>query len=197
MMLMLMVVAGALAGGGLVLMVAAPWARRRHSPRSSQNCIDRVRASSCSTRRNDVVRCTGWPPVPWPSSRPCDLRAHARQVRAGPVRLGASRCRTGAWRSPCSAAGGVVTGVPSAVLLVGLVAGAAGGWLYARVDLRSDAEKARREFRHALAALPRVGRNSDGGWRRCRNRHVRRRRHWPGCCVPTSSISAVGRAGAP
>src|SRR5690606_10536104 len=30
--------------------------------------------------------------------------------------------------------------------------GVVAGWLYARADLRSDADKARREFRHALAA---------------------------------------------
>jgi tight adherence protein C len=31
------------------------------------------------------------------------------------------------------------------------IVGAAGGWFYARVDLASDAEKARRAFRHGLA----------------------------------------------
>ena len=41
----------------------------------------------------------------------------------------------------------------SPLVAVGLsVAGAVGGWLYARLDLRSDAERARRAFRHALAA---------------------------------------------
>jgi tight adherence protein C len=38
------------------------------------------------------------------------------------------------------------------VAVIGLVVGAALGWLYARVDLRSDATKARRSFRHASAA---------------------------------------------
>src|SRR5690606_29297680 len=42
--------------------------------------------------------------------------------------------------------------VPPAVLVLAVPAGAAAGWLYGRVDLRSDAERARREFRHALAA---------------------------------------------
>jgi Flp pilus assembly protein TadB len=49
-------------------------------------------------------------------------------------------------------AGGTVDGLSPAVVLSGVVLGGAGGWLYARVDLRSDADKVRREFRHALAA---------------------------------------------
>lgn len=48
--------------------------------------------------------------------------------------------------------GGVAAVVAPTVALLMVIAGAAAGWLYARVDLRSDAEKARREFRHALAA---------------------------------------------
>lgn len=41
---------------------------------------------------------------------------------------------------------------PNGVLLAAVLLGAAAGWLYARLDMHSDAEKARREFRHALAA---------------------------------------------
>ena len=41
---------------------------------------------------------------------------------------------------------------PGPLLLASSAAGLVVGWFYARVDLRSDAEKARREFRHALAA---------------------------------------------
>lgn len=47
---------------------------------------------------------------------------------------------------------GTASLVSPPVALLGLVGGAAGGWFYARVDLRSDANRARREFRHALAA---------------------------------------------
>lgn len=48
-------------------------------------------------------------------------------------------------------AGGVAV-VPAPVAVIAALAGAPVGWLYARFDLRSDAEKARREFRHGLAA---------------------------------------------
>jgi tight adherence protein C len=50
------------------------------------------------------------------------------------------------------AAGGAATILPTGLLIVAVPAGALAGWLYARVDLRSDADNARREFRHALAA---------------------------------------------
>ena len=42
--------------------------------------------------------------------------------------------------------------VSPALALVFAVAGAIGGWWYAVIDLRSDAEAKRREFRHALTA---------------------------------------------
>ena len=42
--------------------------------------------------------------------------------------------------------------IPPALLVASMVAGLLGGWLYARRDLAKDAEQARREFRHALAA---------------------------------------------
>ncbi|MAT05536.1 MAG: hypothetical protein CL424_10895 [Acidimicrobiaceae bacterium] len=50
------------------------------------------------------------------------------------------------------AAGGAATIVPTGLLVLAIPVGVAAGWLYASVDLRSDADKARREFRHALAA---------------------------------------------
>ena len=49
------------------------------------------------------------------------------------------------------AASGVLA-VPVGWALVGLVAGAVGGWFYSLADLRSDATKRRREFRHALSS---------------------------------------------
>jgi tight adherence protein C len=48
-----------------------------------------------------------------------------------------------------SAGGAIEVSLPT--VLVSLAVGGAAGWLWTRVDLRSDAERARREFRHALA----------------------------------------------
>jgi tight adherence protein C len=50
-----------------------------------------------------------------------------------------------------SVAGAVSWATPTVGLLA-IVAGAAGGWFWARADLASDAERDRRQFRHALAA---------------------------------------------
>jgi Flp pilus assembly protein TadB len=151
MMLMVMVIAGALAGGGLVLMARgtlgstpplATIVAELHRPREGVEL---------STRRKDLVRSLAGRPS---HGRAADLAICERtldkyvQDRFVWALLGAAPGLALA----ILAAGGVVTAVPPAVLFVGLVAGAAGGWLYARVDLRSDAEKARREFRHALAA---------------------------------------------
>ena len=47
---------------------------------------------------------------------------------------------------------GVFTFVPTSLALVALPVGALAGWLYALADLRSDAARARREFTHSLAA---------------------------------------------
>jgi tight adherence protein C len=47
---------------------------------------------------------------------------------------------------------GVMSWATPTVGLVAIVAGAVGGWLWARVDLASDAVRDRRQFRHALAA---------------------------------------------
>jgi Flp pilus assembly protein TadB len=49
-------------------------------------------------------------------------------------------------------AGGVISIVQPLVAVGTLVVGSVAGWVYSRVDLRSDAERARRDFRHALAA---------------------------------------------
>jgi tight adherence protein C len=65
------------------------------------------------------------------------------------------------WAAMFAAPGGLAilmsqAGVPilfgPGLAVVSVVLGLAAGWLYARVDLRSDAAKARREFRHASAA---------------------------------------------
>lgn len=49
--------------------------------------------------------------------------------------------------------GGLVDFLTAPIAALATVAAAAGGWLYALVDLRSDAKKRRREFRHALSAF--------------------------------------------
>lgn len=41
---------------------------------------------------------------------------------------------------------------PAPLLVLASVAGLVGGWFYARIALRADAEKARRNFRHVLAS---------------------------------------------
>jgi len=46
----------------------------------------------------------------------------------------------------------VFTLASPAILLLGIIVGAVCGWFYALVDLTSDAKKARRDFRHALAS---------------------------------------------
>jgi hypothetical protein len=46
----------------------------------------------------------------------------------------------------------VATILPPGLLLIGLPLGGVCGWFYALVDLTSDAKKARRDFRHALAS---------------------------------------------
>ena len=46
---------------------------------------------------------------------------------------------------------GVITFVSPVLALAVVVIGAVAGWFYALADLRSDAEKRRREFRHTLA----------------------------------------------
>jgi len=47
---------------------------------------------------------------------------------------------------------GIASFFPAPLLLLASVAGLVGGWFYARIDLRSDADKARRSFRHTLAS---------------------------------------------
>jgi tight adherence protein C len=46
---------------------------------------------------------------------------------------------------------GLMTSVPPAAAVATLTIGGTTGWLYARIDLASDATRARRAFRHALA----------------------------------------------
>ncbi len=46
----------------------------------------------------------------------------------------------------------VLTLLPPGILAIGVLVGALCGWIYALLDLTSDAKTARREFRHALAS---------------------------------------------
>ncbi len=47
---------------------------------------------------------------------------------------------------------GVTLPLPPAIFVIAIIAGAVGGWLYAIADLKTDALKNRRDFRHALSA---------------------------------------------
>jgi Flp pilus assembly protein TadB len=47
---------------------------------------------------------------------------------------------------------GTLAVVPPGVVLLAVPLGAAAGWCYARADLAADAQRARRDFRHALAS---------------------------------------------
>ena len=70
---------------------------------------------------------------------------------AAPAHLGAAAAPPPAWPLVLLAATGSLTVVPPAAALLAVPLGAAAGWFYARVDLAADAQRARREFRHALA----------------------------------------------
>lgn len=150
-MLLGMVVAGALAGAGVLLVVrgavgdTVPLAAvlaELHRPRV---------ASPPRSRRDELLRQMAGRSTP---ARERDLGVCERsleryvQDRLVWAAIGAA---PGAGLLVL-AAGGAATIVPIGVLVVAIPVGAAAGWLYARVDLRSDADKARRQFRHALAA---------------------------------------------
>lgn len=150
-MLLAMISAGALAGAGLLLIArgvlgeTAPLAAvmaELHRPRV---------AVVPPTRRGAVaIRLAGRSSV----SREQDLAACERTTdRFVQDRL--------VWAAICASpgagllllsTGGAVEVVPPSIVLLAVPGGAIVGWFYARVDLRSDAEKARRAFRHALAA---------------------------------------------
>lgn len=151
MMLLAMVLAGALAGSGLLLMVRGvvgtttpleSLVAELHRPRGRQD--------TAAGRRRLVEGLAGNET----SSRAMDLAVLERsldkyvQDRFTWALLGAAPGLT----FMLLAATGTLAVFPTGVLLVVIVAGAIAGWLYARVDMHSDAERARREFRHALSA---------------------------------------------
>lgn len=150
-MLLTMTLAGAIAGAGLLLIArgavghTAPLAAivaELHRPRFAQ---------PPTTRRDATVEYLAGRTS---RSRDCDLSVCERTIdryvqdRLVWALLGAA---PGAGLLLMSA-GGAVSVVPPAGLVVAVVLGAAAGWFYARLDLRSDAERARRAFRHSLAA---------------------------------------------
>ena len=151
MMLLVMVAAGAVAGAGVLLIVRGVVGETAsltsvlaelHRPRIDTPTVGRRTAivrnlagRSTPARERDLAVC----------ERTLDQYVQSRLVWAG---LGAV---PGAGILLLTAGGGASVVAPS-VMLVAVPIGAAAGWLYARVDLRSDAEKARRDFRLALAA---------------------------------------------
>lgn len=151
MMLFVMVAAGAVAGAGVLLIVRgvvgdtaslASVLAELHRPRVSTPTVDRRTAfvrnlagRSTPARERDLAVC----------ERTLDQYVQARFVWAA---IGAA---PGAGLLLLTAGGGASV-VPPAVMLLAIPIGAVAGWLYGRVDLRSDSEKARRDFRHALAA---------------------------------------------
>ena len=150
-MLLVMVLAGALAGAG-VLLVARGVVGETAPLAAIVAELHRPRVEAVLTSRRDVwVRRLAGQSTP---QRDQDLAACERtedrfvQDRLVWAAIGAA---PGAGLLMLSA-GGASSVVPAGVLVLGVPIGAVGGWLYARLDLRSDAVKARREFRHALAA---------------------------------------------
>jgi Flp pilus assembly protein TadB len=146
-----MALAGALAGGGVLLMVrgmvgtteplaalVAELHRPRHGARTLSRrteVADRLAGRRTAAREADLAVC----------DRSLERYVRDRFVWA---LLGA----TPGALFVLLVASGLASWLSPAVALLSLIGGAIGGWVWARVDLHSDAEKARRSFRHALAA---------------------------------------------
>jgi Flp pilus assembly protein TadB len=149
MMLLAAVVASGLAASGVLLVVrglvgATPpltaLVADLHRPRTAAPTAarvpwDRLAGPATTSRDADLAVC-GKDPAGWV------------RERATWALLGAA---PGVALVLLSAAG-AITSVPASVAAAVAILGAVAGWLWARVDLASDAAKARREFRHALAS---------------------------------------------
>jgi hypothetical protein len=120
--------------GALAADLHRPRSTSTPSSRTSDRLVDVAAGRMSGRRRTDLAVC----------QRDVAWFAHQRITW---TMLGAS---PGAAVVALTATG-LVTGVPPTVGLVTLAIGAAAGWVYARADLASDAERARRGFRHALA----------------------------------------------
>lgn len=151
MMLALMVAASALAGCGLVLIVRgtvgsttplATVVAELHRPRQLatvrqswlEQSLERVAGPAARRRQTDLAIC----------ERSVGKFVQDRFVWAV---LGAAPALTGLALSST----GTLSSVPAGLLAAATVAGGVAGWFYALIDLRSDAKRKRREFRHALA----------------------------------------------
>lgn len=152
-MLLAMVFAGALVGGGLLLILhgtvfAAPpplsslvddLHRPRLLVRARRSRIDalaeRLAGSATRRRQTDLAVCER-------------STAQFVQDRLTWSMLGAAP----GMAFLALSATGALTIFPPVWCLVATVAGVVSGWFYALVNLRSDAAKKRREFRHALSA---------------------------------------------
>ncbi len=150
-MLLTMVLAGGLLGGGLVLILRgvvgtttplATIVADLHRPRTDDptvsrrdQLVERLSGRATPRRASDLTIC----------ERSTDKYVQDRCVWA---LLGAA---PGLAIVVLGASGSMSLTTP-VVTVFAIVAGAIGGWFFARADLRSDADQARREFRHALAA---------------------------------------------
>ncbi len=145
-----MVAAGALAGAGVVLAVRGAVGQapplgvlvtELHRPRTPTTAHGRGLVVGRLAGRPSAALAADLAVLEWTPQRWVQARALWALLGATP----------GLALSAMSA-GGAIGVFPPAVLVMSVPAGAAAGWFYARIDLRSDAEAARREFRHALAA---------------------------------------------
>lgn len=151
-MVLIMVAAGALLGAGLLMIVRGlvgvstpldAFVAELHRPRVAPL----VRPGRLDS---SIVRLAGRPSFDRDADLAACERTAAKYVQDRLVWAGLGATPGGFFLLLSLA--GVLTTIPPAGSLLAVPAGFVGGWLYARIDLRSDAERARREFRHALAA---------------------------------------------
>jgi len=150
---LIMAFAGALAGAGLLLMLRGVLGQTV-SLTSFVDELHRPRPTTFATPQSwttDVLSKTAGPSV---ERHRVDLEICERTV----AKFAQDRLAwTAIWAMPGLALvallpTGIVSFVSPAVALGALVLGGVGGWVFAVFDLRSDAERKRREFRHTLAA---------------------------------------------
>ena len=149
---LIMTVAGALLGGGLLLIVRGvlgstvaltSLVAELHRPRHSSigvgsrtgELVERLAGRSSPARDADLAVCE---------------RSVAKFVQDRLI-WSAFGAAPGLALIVFGVVGAASVVTPAALLLL-TAGGTVGGWLYARIDLRSDAERARREFRHGLAS---------------------------------------------
>ncbi|MGB3733314.1 MAG: hypothetical protein WA964_00055 [Ilumatobacter sp.] len=149
----MMAIAGALIGGGLLLMVRGAvgptaslpsFVEELHRPRTAtlaaptswvDSVLVKTAGQSAERHRADLDICERTP-------------AKFAQDRLAWAAIGAAPGILALGLSPT----GIISFVPPMVALLLLLVGAVAGWIFSVFDLRSDAEVKRREFRHALTA---------------------------------------------